>query len=132
MSTARPGGEPSTFDNIDPDAIDLWNARLEDLAAEHETVHVSSDWADVVTRASAAELLEDGLHPNVAGQRRLARAKDPRQAPCAGMCGLMRGREHSSPARRPRLRCFATTAMARRCLAACAAGQTTTATRARR
>jgi len=71
---ARPGGEPSTFDNIDPDAIDLWNARLEDLAAEHETVHVSSDWADVVTRASAAELLEDGLHPNVAGQRRLADA----------------------------------------------------------
>lgn len=71
---ARPGGEPSTFENIDPDAIDLWNARLADLADQYDTVHLSSDWADVVTRAPAEELLEDGLHPNVAGQRRLADA----------------------------------------------------------
>lgn len=71
---ARPGGEPSTFEGIDPDAIELWNARVVELAADHDTVHVASDWADVVTRAPAAELLEDGLHPNVAGQRRLADA----------------------------------------------------------
>lgn len=71
---ALPGGEPSTFDGIDPDAIELWNARVTELAADHDTVHVASDWADVVTRAPAVELLEDGLHPNVAGQRRLADA----------------------------------------------------------
>ena len=71
---ALPGGEPSTFEGIDPEAIDIWNARLAELADEHETVHLASDWADVVTRAPAEELLEDGLHPNVAGQRRLADA----------------------------------------------------------
>lgn len=71
---ARPGGKASTFGGMDPAGVELWNQRIRDEAAKYPNVKVDEGWKQVVERAPAVELLEDGVHPNVAGQRRLADA----------------------------------------------------------
>ena len=72
---ARPGGEESTYPDISSDELDRWNDRLAAVVGEHPNLHLADDWADAVDEAPAGSLLKpDGLHPNAAGQRRLADA----------------------------------------------------------
>lgn len=76
----RPGGEDPATDEFDPDLPDFdpeladeWNERLADLIGEHDSLHLVTDWQDTIDESPAARYLDDdGIHPNAAGQKRLA------------------------------------------------------------
>lgn len=75
-----PGGEPPTTDDVDgnlpefdPDLAEAWNERLADLVDDHDSLHLVTDWQTTIDEAPADRYLDDdGIHPNRAGQERLA------------------------------------------------------------
>lgn len=73
---ARPSGAPAAEPRYDPGDADAWNARVVTLAKARPHVHVSEAWSDAVDDAGRAEadtlVQPDGVHPNAAGQQRLA------------------------------------------------------------
>lgn len=72
---ARPAGKPSRAEMVPSPLVDRWNERLAKETARYPNVHLAADWHDAVTSAPVGTLLEaDGVHPNRAGQRRLADA----------------------------------------------------------
>ena len=72
---ARPGGKVARNDFVPSRLVDRFNERLADEVATYPNVHLAEDWKDAVEGAPASELLKaDHVHPNAAGQRRLAAA----------------------------------------------------------
>lgn len=75
-----PGGDPPTTDAVDPDLpafdpdlAEAWNERLADLVDEHESLHLVTEWQTTIDEAPPSRYLDgDGIHPNQAGQERLA------------------------------------------------------------
>jgi lysophospholipase L1-like esterase len=75
-----PGGEPPTtragnrqLPEFDPGVARAWNERLADLVAEHDSLHLVTEWQTTIDEAPPSRYLDrDGIHPNDAGQERLA------------------------------------------------------------
>lgn len=64
-----------------PDEAAAFNQRVIDLAADHPSVHVATDWRDAVDAEPGADpdprlVTEDEIHPNEAGVDRLAQAME--------------------------------------------------------
>lgn len=69
----RPGGEPPGIGDFDPAVGDQWNRRVTELVAEHDNLHLVTEWADKVEAAEPdTYLIPDGIHPNDAGKELLA------------------------------------------------------------
>ncbi|MFN8019517.1 MAG: hypothetical protein U0P45_15555 [Acidimicrobiales bacterium] len=72
---SRPGGKVARNDFVPSRLVDQFNRRLADEVAKYPNVHLANDWKSAVEGAPANELLRpDHVHPNDAGQRRLADA----------------------------------------------------------
>lgn len=71
---ARPSGQPATHPEVTTEGMERWNALLEERMAAHPDLHLARDWQDAVESPVALLLDDDGLHPNDAGERALARA----------------------------------------------------------
>lgn len=58
----------------DPAQVEAWNQRLERAADEHPSIHLSSDWAELVENSPDFTFLSerDAIHPNKDGQRAIA------------------------------------------------------------
>ncbi len=58
-----------------PTAATLWNKRVQNLAAEHDNVHVSDAWKALADRSPAFTFVKeaDAVHPNAAGQKAIAK-----------------------------------------------------------
>ena len=69
----RPGGKPPATGDFDPELAERWNARLARLVKQHKSLHLVTDWQKAIEGAPASRYLEkDGIHPNSAGQEKLA------------------------------------------------------------
>lgn len=58
-----------------PDEVEVWNARLEQAAEEHDSIHLSSDWKRLVENSPDYTFVSDrdGVHPNKEGQIAIAK-----------------------------------------------------------
>ncbi|HWJ63797.1 MAG TPA: SGNH/GDSL hydrolase family protein [Acidimicrobiales bacterium] len=71
---SRPGGEDNENAMALSPLVDEWNLRLQAEVERHENLHLSDAWARAVTLAPKGDVLrKDGVHPNAAGRRLLAR-----------------------------------------------------------
>lgn len=63
-----------TDGGYDPEQVERWNARLEQAADEHPSIHLSSDWKRLVEESPTFTFLSerDAIHPNAEGQRAIA------------------------------------------------------------
>lgn len=81
LPTRSPGNEGA----LRADAAAAWNARLQGLVAAHPSLHLATAWGEAVDASAPGELVvEDGVHPTVAGAERLAAVmSDALDAACA-------------------------------------------------
>ncbi len=76
----RPGGKAPTTEDanpplppFDPALAQRWNQRLAALVASHPNLHLVTTWQATIEDAPPTRYLQaDGIHPNAAGQKRLA------------------------------------------------------------
>lgn len=75
-----PGGKSPTTEDadpplppFDPELAQQWNHRLAALVASHPNLHLVKTWQATIEDNSPTRYLQaDGIHPNAAGQKRLA------------------------------------------------------------
>lgn len=71
---ARPYGQDNENMMAQSNRVDLWNARVRDEVSKHPNLHLVDDWEQAVTNAPKGKVLKaDGVHPNAAGQKVLAK-----------------------------------------------------------
>ena len=72
---ARPGGKVARNEFVPSRLVDQFNRRLAEEVDKYPNVHLADDWKSAVEGAPTSELLRpDHVHPNDAGQQRLAAA----------------------------------------------------------
>lgn len=70
---SRPGGANASNPMVASRLVDQWNLRLKAEVARHENLHLVDDWKKAVEAAPPGSLIkDDGIHPNDAGQQKLA------------------------------------------------------------